>query len=169
MASRAKRAPTSATRADAHVAGHWLDDHGRNLAGVGLEQNKSRRRDLDGEAKQRRQEQQAGESRNLERIADVDSNEQERERGGNVDRDQQIEQERGQRNNHGSDDKRDHSRKHQVGVVRKQGAHVARTQQGQKTTSHPLHPSRHRARIFSRARRHVKCIRAFSVLARATR
>ena len=97
MASSVKRAPTSATRslplamttnwmidrisedhaADDVVAAHHeaaerLDD----LARVGLEQDQARRRDVEREPEQRRDEQHGRKRRDLQRVADVERDQQ---------------------------------------------------------------------------------------------
>ncbi len=109
--------------ADDVVAAHdevaeRLDD----LAGVGLEQDKSRRRDVEREAEERREKENGGERRDRERVRHVENDEQDRDGHRQVRRDEDVEQPRRKRHDHHRDDRDDENRESYVGETKARAA-----------------------------------------------
>ena len=135
IASSAKRAPTSATRSDPlAMTMNWIDrqheeddraddvvaadderaERPDDLARVGLEQDEPRRRDVEREPKERRQEKERGKRRDADRVRHVEDDEEDGDGGRQVRRDEEVEHPRRQRHDH-QPERRDHEgREHNV-------------------------------------------------------
>ena len=97
------------------AAHHEGAERADDFACVGLQQDQPRRRYVEGEANQRRDQEQRGEGCDLQRFAHVQRDQENHDRAGDVRRDQQVEQPGRQRHDHQADD-RDHERgEHRVG------------------------------------------------------
>ena len=86
----------------AHHEGAERADH---LAGVGLEQDQARAGHVERQSHQRGEQEQGGEGRDAQRVADVEGDQQDGDRERQVRGDQQIEQPGGQRHDHQPDDR----------------------------------------------------------------
>ncbi len=138
IASSAKRAPTSATRSDPlaitmnwMVVEHEEDDRADDvvaahderperpddLAGVGLEQDEPRRRDVEREPEERREKEERREGRDADGVGHVEDDEQDRDRSREVGRDEQVERPRRKRDDHQPDDEDDERREGDVGAA----------------------------------------------------
>src|SRR5919202_1088911 len=112
---------------DEHEEDHEADDHVAaddevaerldDVAGVAVQEDQARHRDVDRQTEERGEEQQAREGAELERLVEVHGRNHDRERRRDVQRDEHVEQERRERDDHHHDHEDDGPRGEQVGVL----------------------------------------------------
>ena len=103
-------------------------ERGDHVAGVAVQQDQARDRDVDREPEQRGQQQEAREGGEVERARHVERRDDDHQRRRDVQRDREVEQERRQRDDHHHDDQHDRAGGHQVGVLAgllHEGVHAA--------------------------------------------
>jgi hypothetical protein len=86
-----------------------------HLTGVGLEQNEPRRRDVERESKERRQQEQRRKRGDADRVRDVENDEEDGDRRRQVRRDEEIERPRRKGHDHEPDDENDDRRERDIG------------------------------------------------------
>ena len=104
------------TAADHVVAAHHeVAERADHVASVGLEQDQARRRDVERQSHQGREQQEGGKGRDLEGVADVEGHEQDGDAEGQVRGDEQVEQPGRQRHDHQADHRHHQRGQHDVG------------------------------------------------------
>jgi hypothetical protein len=112
---------------DEHEEDHEADDHVAaddelaerldNVTGVALEQDEARHGDVDRQAEEGGEQQEAREGAELERLVQVHRRDDDRERRRDIQGDEQVQQHRRQRDDHHHDDEHDTARGEEVGVL----------------------------------------------------
>jgi hypothetical protein len=104
--------------ADDHVAADdELAERLHDVTGVALEEDEPRDADVDGQAEHRRQQQEGGEGREVQRARQVQRRDDDGQRDRDVQRDEQVEQERRQRHHQHHDDQDDEAGRDEIGVL----------------------------------------------------